>query len=294
MTTAAMSAQTPIMKAIGAVILMALFFAISDVYAQVMTQTLPPLQVAFLRWVIFVIFLPFWLRGRLLPAFKTPRVALNITRGLMGTGSAISFILGIQTLAIGDATGIGFCSPIITMALSVWFLGEHVGLRRWLIAGVSLLGVFIIVQPGTSAFQWASILPLMAAIFGSLMVLTTRRLELENPDTLLAYAGVSGFVVLSLFMPFVWVTPTMDVLWPTLISGGFAALANVTMIKAYQKAAASRIAPFNYIQLPMAVILGFFVVGTVPTWLAIGGMTLIAISGIANAWLENKERNISA
>ena len=291
MSSVPISAENSIMKAIGAVVLTALFFAISDVYAQVMTKTLPPLEVAFLRWVIFVIFLPFWLRGQLRPALMTPRLALNITRGLMGTGSAISFILGIRTLAIGDATGIGFCSPIITMALSVWFLGEHVGVRRWLIAFVSLLGVFIIVQPGTSAFQWASVFPVMAAIFGSLMVLATRHLQNENPDTLLVYAGVTGFVVLSFLMPFVWITPTVDVLWPTLLSGGFAAIANVTMIKAYQKAAASRIAPFNYIQLPMSGILGFLVVGTVPTWLAIGGMGLIALSGIANAWLENKERS---
>ena len=290
MSAVPLTAPSPIMKAIGAVILTALFFAISDVFAQVMTKSLPPLEVAFLRWVIFVIFLPFWLRERSMTALRTPHLGLNILRGLLGTGSAISFILGIQTLAIGDATGIGFCSPIITMALSVWFLGEHVGLRRWLIAGVSLLGVFIIVQPGTSAFQWASVLPVMAAIFGSLMVLATRHLQHESPDTLLVYAGISGFVVLSLFMPFIWVTPTIDVLWPTLISGGFAAIANVAMIKAYQKAAASRIAPFNYIQLPMSGILGYLVVGTIPTWIAVGGMGLIAISGIANAWLENKER----
>jgi drug/metabolite transporter (DMT)-like permease len=290
MSVTASAEPEPIMKAVIAIVLTALFFAISDVYAQVLTQSLPPLQVAFLRWLMFALFLPIWLRGRLRTALVTDRIGLHLVRGLLGTGSAVAFILGIQSLSIGDATGIGFCSPIITMALSVWFLKEHVGLRRWLIASVSLMGVFIIVQPGTSAFQWASILPLMAAILSSLMVLTTRFLKAENPDTLLFYACFPGLLLLGAIMPFVWVAPSLDLLWPTLVSGGFGALANVTMIRAYQGAAASRVAPFNYIQLPIAGLLGFLVVGTVPSTLALAGMLLIALSGAANAWLENRDK----
>ena len=291
MTALPLSRPAPIMKAIGAIFLAALFFAISDVYAQVLTQTLPPLEVAFLRWIVFVGFLPFWLRGRIVSALSTTRKSINIIRGLLGTGSALSFIIGIKYLAIGDATGIGFCSPVITMVLSVWFLGEHVGLRRWLVAAVSLFGVFIIVQPGTSAFQWASILPLLSAVFASLMILATRHLKDENPDTLLIYAALPGLFVLGAIMPFVWVTPSVSDLMPIAVSGIAGALANVAHIKAYQGGAASRIAPFNYIQLPIAGILGVLVVGSVPTWLAIAGMGLIALSGAANAWLENKERS---
>ncbi len=289
MTAAATLPPSNILRAIGAIVLTALCFAISDVYAQVLTKTLPALEVTFLRWLVFVAFLPFWLRGRTFASLSTRALKWQVMRGLLAVFSGITFIVGIKSMTIGDATGVAFCGPVITMAMSVWFLGEHVGARRWLVAAISLIGVFIIVQPGTSAFQWASLLPLAAAAFSSGTVMLIRHMHGEHPDTTLTYSALVGFVVLLGFMPFVWMWPGVSEAYPIMVSGIFGALANVAMIAAYRGGAASRVAPFNYAQLLFAGILGFLVVGSVPTGLAILGMSLIAMSGAINAWLESRQ-----
>ena len=279
-----------ILRAIGAIVLTALFFAISDVYAQVLTRSLPPLEVTYLRWLVFVGFLLVWLRQKTLTAFVTRSLGWQILRGLLAVFSGITFIIGIKNMSISDATGVAFCGPVITMAMSVWFLGEHVGWRRWLVAAISLAGVIIIVQPGTSAFQWASLLPLMAAAFSSGTVMLIRHMKDEHPDTTLAYSALVGFVVLSFVVPFVWVWPATTDLFPILMSGCFGAMANLTMIAAYRGGAASRIAPFNYVQLPFAGLMGILVMNSFPSPLAILGMSLIAFSGVINAWLEARTR----
>lgn len=280
-----------ILRAIGAILLTALCFAISDVYAQVLTKSLPPLEVTFLRWAVFMLFLPLWLRQRTLRAFATKAPVYQVLRGLLAVLSGVCFIIGIKYMAISDATGIAFTGPVITMAMSVWILGEHVGARRWLVAAISLLGVFIIVQPGTSAFQWASLLPLIAATFSSGTVMLVRLMKDEHPDTMLAYSASVGFVLLGALMPFLWVMPTSADLYPMFMSGTFGALANVAMIAAYRGGAASRVAPFNYIQLPISGVLGILVAGSFPTPPAIFGMVLICIGGVTNAFLESRSRS---
>jgi len=290
MTTVTAAPSANILRAIGAMVLTALFFAISDVYAQVLTLSLPPLEVTFLRWLVFLVFLLCWLRSKSLSAFVTRSLGWQILRGLLMVFSGITFIIGIKNMSISDATGVAFCGPVITMAMSVWFLGEHVGWRRWLVAGVSLIGVIIIVQPGTGAFQWASLLPLIAATFASGTVMLIRHMKGEHPDTTLAYSALVGFVVLSLVVPFVWVWPTSTDIFPIVMTGCFCGLANLTMIAAYRGGAASRIAPFNYVQLPFAGLMGILVMNSFPTPLALLGMSLIGLSGVINAWLESRTR----
>jgi len=276
-------------KAILAVVLTSLFFAISDVAAQVETRRLPPLEVAWLRYVIFVGMMVFWQRRGLREMLRTEMPFWQIGRGLFAVASAGCFLLCLPLLPIGDATAIAFAAPFIVLALSVPLLGEHVGLRRWLIAGFGLAGVLIIVQPGTSAFQWAALLPLAAAFFSSMVILSTRIMANEKPVNMLAYTALVGFVVLGLAMPFNWKTPEWRDFGVLAINGIAAAIANLTLVSAYRNGPVSLAAPFSYIQLVFAGVLGLLVMGSVPTPLAVIGAAIIALSGIVGAFLENRE-----
>ena len=68
-------------------------------------------------------------------------------------GSSLFFISGLRFLPIAEASATGFVAPLLVTALSIMFLGEKVGLRRWIATGVGLIGVLIILRPGTGAFE---------------------------------------------------------------------------------------------------------------------------------------------
>ena len=92
-------------------------------------------------------------------------------------GSALLFTIGLRFLPLADATATVFVSPIFITALSIVFLGEVVGWRRWTAAAVGLLGVLIVVRPATSAFQPAALFPLVAALSWAASVIATRKMS---------------------------------------------------------------------------------------------------------------------
>jgi drug/metabolite transporter (DMT)-like permease len=93
--------------------------------------------------------------------------------------------------------------------LAVLFLREQVGWRRWTAALVGLLGVLIVIRPGTGAFQMAALLPLLAAASWAGTAIVTRLMSgTDQPTTTLTYSALVGLGVLTVMVPFVWVTPT--------------------------------------------------------------------------------------
>ena len=288
-----MNAQTEmrraVPRAIFAVVLTALFFAISDIFSQVQTRHIPPLEVAWLRYASFVLFLLLWQRQNFVKALKTQMLGWQIARGLFTVSSAISFVMCLPLLPIGDATAIAFSAPFIIMALSAPILGEHVSARHWLLAAVGLGGVLVIAQPGTSAFQWASLLPLTSALMSGLGIISTRFMAREAQMSMLVYTALVGFAVLTAVLPWNWVPLVWQDCAPTLVVGLSAALANVTLIAAYRNVPVSVAAPFSYIQLVFAGCLGFLSTGAVPGLLTLLGAAMISLAGITGAWLEQRK-----
>ena len=290
--TSSISTQNParaVSRAIVAVVLTALFFAISDTFAQVQTRNLPPLEVTWLRYLSFMVLLLLWKRHVFIAGFRTSLYGWQIWRGLFTVGSAIFFVIGLHQLPIGDATAIAFSAPFMIMALSVPLLREKVGLRRWAAAAIGLAGVLISVRPGTSSFQWASLLPFFAALFTALSIIATRFMQNETSAATLTYTGIVGFVVLSCMVPFVWVTPSLEDAAPILITGVAAFLANITLIAAYRDVPVAIAAPFSYVQLVFAALLGFLIAGTLPTAVSVAGAIIIAVSGFFSAYFERRE-----
>ena len=204
-------------------------------------------------------------------------------RALAVAGSSVLFILGLGHLQVAEATAINFISPIFITALSIPLLGEKVGIRRWAAAAVGFLGVMLVVQPGGSAFQMAAI--------------ATRLMSSERPEATLAWSAVIGLIALTAFVPFHWHTPTAGEIGLAVLMGSFSTMGHWLIILAYRKAAASTIAPFSYVQLLFAGLLGFAVFGTVPGAMTLVGGLVIAASGLYTAHRERiraKEARLAA
>jgi drug/metabolite transporter (DMT)-like permease len=169
----------------------------------------------------------------------------------------------------------------------VLFLGETVGWRRWSAAFVGLVGVLIVIRPGTSAFESAALLPLLGATsWGAAAVVTRKMSGRDHPLTTLAYSAFVGFLVLTIALPFTWTTPTGQEVLLGLCVGVLSTAGHWLVILAYRHANASAIAPFSYVQLLWATGLGYLVFASLPdAWTALGA-AVIAASGLYTAYRE--------
>ena len=263
-------------------------FSFSDAAAKFLTQSLPALEIAWLRFACFVAILLPALAKRGRQGIRSRRPSLQIVRGLSLVASSVLFILAVRHLPMADATATGFVSPLFTTALAIPFLGERVGIRRWSAVVVGLIGVLIVVRPGTSAFHPAAILPILSAMSWAMAMVITRKMShVDGIVTMLAYAAGVGFIVLSATLPFVWVPPTFGEIGLGIFIGVASTVGQWLIVQAYRRASASVLAPFSYSQLLWSGTLGFVVFSAVPDGYTLLGAAIIVASGIYTAHREH-------
>lgn len=294
--------------AIGAVFC----FTLNDVLVKFLSGDYPLYQLVFIRSVVGLAFLlavlvPFAGSFR---SLRTRRLPAHMLRGLCVVFANFTFFMGLAALPLADAVAIFFISPLVIAVFSIIFLGESVGPWRWSAVGVGLIGVLVVLRPGTSAFQGAALLPLAAAFgYAALHMLTRRLGGTENAASMafyiqLMFLGVSAGAGLALgngsipdqghpslaflFRAWTWPTPGdflfMAALGVVSSVGGFA------ISQAYRVSEAALVAPMEYLAMPLAVIWGLLVFGEVPDGWAWVGITLILGSGLLLAWREARAR----
>jgi drug/metabolite transporter (DMT)-like permease len=280
-------------KGIALILASTVFLGASDVTAKYLSASLPSIEIAWIRFLVFALIMsPAMLPGSPLFALQTERRGLHLLRGAALLGSSLFFISGLRYLPIAEASATGFVAPLFVTALSIVFLGEKVGLRRWIATALGLLGVIIILQPGTSAFHPAAFFPLVSALAWACTLIMTRMMSgSERAITTMTYSSIAGVCILSALVPFVWVAPT----WHDILFGIFIGVASTAgqwiVVLAFRYADASVLAPFSYTQLLWVSILGFLVFGEVPDIWTITGAAFIVASGLYTAHRERVRRS---
>ncbi|MGI3901126.1 MAG: DMT family transporter [Janthinobacterium lividum] len=285
--TVAATASKPDRTVVGilALLVSVALFPVSDIASKMLTATLPGIEVAWMRYLVFVVMtVPLLLRDRSL--LRATRPGLLAGRAIASAASTALFIVAFGMMPVANATAIGFLAPVVVTAMAALFLREKVGLRRWSAALVGLVGVIVIVQPGGSSFTLASFVPLCGSIASALAIIGTRLARDERPETTMLYQAVVGFAVVTVLAAFDFHLPSWNEVAIGCISGFFATLASLMQVFAYRHAPASLLSPFSYTQLLWAAGLGFMAFGTVPGPSMLAGAAIITASGIYTAWRE--------
>jgi drug/metabolite transporter (DMT)-like permease len=280
-------------RGIALILVSTVFLGASDVTAKYLSATLPSIEIAWIRFLVFaLIMVPAMLPGSPLYALHTGRPGLQAMRGTALLASSLFFISGLRFLPIAEASATAFVAPLFVTALSIFFLGERVGVRRWLATAVGLLGVLIILRPGTSAFHPAAFFPLVSALAWACTLIMTRMMSgREHAITTMTYSSIAGVGILSALVPLVWVAPS----WHDIAFGIFIGVASTVgqwiVVLAFRYADASVLAPFSYTQLLWVSILGFIVFGEVPDIWTVSGAVFIVASGLYTAHRERIRRS---
>ena len=266
--------------------------SVVDTVCKIYTRDLHSIQ---LVWGYFVgINLTLWVffigKGEKFSDLKlTNRPILQVIRPAFLVCSISSLFVGLTYLPIAEATAIGFMAPLFITALSVPILKEKVGLHRWGAVAIGLLGVIVIVRPGGDFWHWASIMPVLGALFFAMFQIITRLLsETERTYTTLLYTGLGGLFWSSLIVPLVWVPPSTTHWCVFLATGVMGAMAHLCMISAFNRAEASLLAPYNYSKLIWVSILGYLIFDDIPSLDMWMGAIIIVAAGFYVLYREKK------
>lgn len=227
------------------------------------------------------------------PAWTLLRSALLVLAWLAVYASLPVLSLSVAAVAV-------YTNPIMIALLSAVLIGEAVTGRRWVGVLLGFLGVFAILRPGSDAFSWFTLLPLLgAAFYASAVILTRSKCQDEAPLALglalhgsFLMAGLIGTALLSIaglsadtqaIYPFLlgdW-APMAGAEWGLMaLLGALSAGYFVGVARAYQIAAPSVIATFDYAYLVAAALWSFVLFSEIPSVLTVGGMVVIAVAGI--------------
>ena len=264
------------------ILLMALgfaLFAVADTIAKVLLEYYPPVQVVFIRmlglfWGVNLIMI-----YNLKWVGKTHNLSKQLLRGLAQAGSAVSFLVGLRTIAIADATAIAFIAPLFVIILSYFILKEPIGIRRWLAVIIGFSGTLIIIRPGFEIINLGHIFIIIAALLFALRQIISRLIaSTDDPLTTAFFTAYTSVFIFVLFQPWVW-TPIIDKnhIFLFFVFASFAGIAEFLVIKSLQIAHAVVVSPLQYTLLIWVTIFGFFIWGILPdVWTFLGAAVIIA------------------
>ncbi len=270
--------------ALGILMMIGAIFCLAtmEAAAKYLTRTQPYEMVVWGRYLFhFLWSLPLFLTPATIGLIRTRQPVRQAVRALYLVGGTFAAFGAISLLPLAEATALVFSAPLIVTLLSPWVLNEPVGWRRRAAIAVGFVGVLIILRPGTAFLQWAALLPLLAGLCYACYQVTTRLLSFsEHPLTLFFYTSLVGLLVTAPMAPAVW-SPMSGFEWTILVVVGFFGFAGqFLLIKAFELAEASTVAPFIYVQLLFAGLYGWWIFGERPDLQVLLGAAVVIGSGL--------------
>ena len=275
-------------KGITFILIATLSFAIMNTMAKDLSE-LPAMEIVFFRTLgTFVFIFPYMLYHKISIIGNHPK--LLTLRSIVGVISLSTFFLAIQRMPLGSAISIRYLGPIFGAILAYYFLKEKINIWQWISFGIAFSGVIVLKGFDLRIDTVSLGLIMISAIFVGMVFVLVRYLGTrEHFLTIINYFMVIS-IVTSLFFYQNWRIPFDDE-WPSVIGIGiFGLIGQVFMTRAFQLEEASVLAPFKYMELIYALILGFFFFGEVYSWLPFLGILLILGGMLMNVWAKNQTK----
>jgi drug/metabolite transporter (DMT)-like permease len=274
------------LRGILAVLIGSAAFVLNDAVVKLASDELPSGEILVVRGVLSTVML--WLgvvamrASRPISTLLGPMMLLRLFSAAAATAATVFIVISLRHLSLATVNTVLQVTPLTVTAGAALLLGERVGWQRWLAALAGFLGVLLIIQPGAH-FESAAYIVLTALVFTTMRDLSTRSLERGVPSILVAAASaaaitLAGFAVIPFDAD--WSMPT-DRAWGLLTaSAACLFVANTSIIIAMRTGEIAVVAPFRYIAVPLAVLVGWWWWGDIPDPIAFVGIGLVAVAGL--------------
>jgi drug/metabolite transporter (DMT)-like permease len=220
------------------------------------------------------------------------------------------FYISLTYMSLAMANALFFSSPFFISILAIVFLGEKVGIRRWLAIFLGFLGVYIVLNPDFNDFNYRNLAPVACALcYAISMTITKVTSDKDNVYTQMSHLYFGAIGISILFFIFTgdgrynnFTDPTYQFIlrewftnpsyaWPYVIAMGFvAAVSFFCVFSAYSVASPSVVSLFEYSLIIWAIIIGYILFNDVPTIRTFVGVALIIGAGVY-IYLREKVRD---
>ncbi|WP_312408563.1 DMT family transporter [Rhizobium sp.] len=264
-------------------------YAFSDASVKLIEGQLSPYQSSFLGAAFCLIGLPFIIKkgDRWADIFNTTNRPLWFLRFVAQAGGTIGSVTAFTHLSMAEAFALIFLLPSFVTIMSVIFLKEKVGVKRWAAVVIGFIGVMVVLRPGFRELSIGHLGAVFGGLSGAISIVVFRAMGPSEKNISLYGAGVLGTLVVcgALAIPG-FMAPTA-IQWVWLAGYGLlAALAAILLMYAANHAPATMIGPTQYSQMIWAVIFGYLVFGDHIDLAMVIGIVLIVGSGLLTLMRE--------
>jgi drug/metabolite transporter (DMT)-like permease len=198
--------------------------------------------------------------------------------------------VALAMIPLADLTAISFTAPLFLTVLAMVFLGERIHHFRWTALGIGFVGVLVTIGPHLSFSDGAAagaLVALTSAIFSAFALMFLRKMSAgEHAITISFYFSLTFMVCSALTALRGWPVPT-PAQWSLIVGAGlFGVFGQLLMTYSYRYAEASTIAPLDYGNMIMAIVLGYLFFDEIPTLSVWIGAPLILGAGVIILWRE--------
>ncbi|QMU58682.1 MAG: EamA family transporter [Boseongicola sp.] len=257
-------------------------FSSHDVIVKSLGATYQTFQIIFFSVLLSMPLLLFMLmrdetKGTLIPNHPWWSAARTMAAVVSGSSAFYAF----SVLPLAQAYAIIFAAPLIITVLSIPILGEKVGLHRWAAVVVGLIGVIIVLRPGSTVLTLGHVAAITCAVGGATASIIVRKIGRdERSAVLLLYPMMANFVVMAIALPFVYEPMPIQHLGLIAAMAILAFVAGLCLIAAYTRTDAAIVAPMQYSQIIWAPLFGAFFFAEMAdrqTWI---GASIVIASGL--------------
>ena len=232
--------------------------------------------------------------------FKTHYPLLTFCRVVLFFFGFSSFYISLTVLPLATATALFFVSPFFISIFAHFFLKEEIGIRRWSAVIIGFIGVYIILNPNFSNFDYLSLTPILCAFCYSLSMIIIKKTSDKDSVYTQTFTFYLGAIFISSIFYFIigdgqyntgnnpasqfifkeWFTDLESSIFFMITTGVTAAVAFLLLFTAYSVASPSVVSPFEYSILLWSSLIGWIFFEEIPSLRTVIGIVIIVTSGI--------------
>lgn len=287
------------LKGIACLLASGVIFSFTDAMSKLLTSTYPTGQIIFFRtlFVLIPIAIMVWRKGGF-ESLRSRNIRGQLARGTLVVCTSFIFMTAITFMPLADVIAILFVSPLVLTALAPFFLGEHVGWRRWTAVAIGFSGTLLMIRPSGDTPLWPALLVLLMTLFIAFRDILTRQLsKTDSANATMVWStacvsvgGLSTYFLGShggtIIEP--WVMLDWRGIGLLAMTGTLQGVAQYFLITAFIFGEAVVIVPFRYFSLIWATIYGYLFFGDIPRPLTLLGAAIVIGSGLFILYREAK------
>lgn len=256
----------------------------------------PAGQAVFFRAFMSLPVVVIWLAamGQLADGLRTNSWASHAKRAVIGSVAMGLGFAGLRYLPLPEVTALRFVTPILVVLFAAVMLGERIRLVRISAVVVGLAGVLVMLWPrltfdtGDAALFGAALVLASAGLAALAQILIKSMTAREHTAAIVFYFLLTASLLSLLTLPFGWVWPTGRELLLLVGAGAVGGLGQILLTSSYRYADAGVLAPYTYVSMIWAVVIGYVVFAEVPTVPMLSGAALVIASGVA-IWYRERQ-----